>query len=131
MTAIINVSQLTKTYASGFQALQRIDLDIRQGEIFALLGPNGAGKTTTMRVLTGFLPCGLVYGYLALASSSASIWAGLLTMSNFSFGREANHSVSNQSAIKSSFRTLEDSGSPQYISLSRRVRHLYEQTGAF
>ncbi len=37
-------------------------------------------------VLTGFLPCGLVYGYLALASSSASIWVGLLTMSIFGAG---------------------------------------------
>ena len=37
-------------------------------------------------VLTGFLPCGLVYGYLALASSSANIWAGLLTMSIFGAG---------------------------------------------
>ena len=43
---IISVSGLSKTYASGFQALKSVDLDIRRGEIFALLGPNGAGKTT-------------------------------------------------------------------------------------
>ena len=40
---IIAVSQLVKTYASGFQALKGVDLTIRRGEIFALLGPNGAG----------------------------------------------------------------------------------------
>jgi ABC-2 type transport system ATP-binding protein len=53
--AIISVSGLSKTYASGFQALKSVDLDIRQGEIFALLGPNGAGKTTLISVI-----CGLV-----------------------------------------------------------------------
>jgi ABC-2 type transport system ATP-binding protein len=50
---IISVRNLTKTYASGFQALKNIDLDIRQGEIFALLGPNGAGKTTLIGVICG------------------------------------------------------------------------------
>ena len=55
MTAIINVSSLTKTYASGFQALKRIDLAIRQGEIFALLGPNGAGKTTLISIICGIV----------------------------------------------------------------------------
>src|SRR5690606_13025774 len=43
MSPVIAVSGLSKTYASGFQALKRVDLDIRRGEIFALLGPNGAG----------------------------------------------------------------------------------------
>jgi len=52
---IISVSGLHKTYASGFQALRQVDLDIRRGEIFALLGPNGAGKTTTLRMVTGLL----------------------------------------------------------------------------
>jgi ABC-2 type transport system ATP-binding protein len=52
---IISVRQLSKTYASGFQALKPIDLDIEQGEIFALLGPNGAGKTTLISII-----CGLV-----------------------------------------------------------------------
>ena len=55
MTAIIDVSNLTKTYASGFQALKKIDLAIRQGEIFALLGPNGAGKTTLISIICGIV----------------------------------------------------------------------------
>jgi ABC-2 type transport system ATP-binding protein len=53
MQPIISVSNLSKTYASGFQALKRIDLEIRRGEIFALLGPNGAGKTTLIGVICG------------------------------------------------------------------------------
>jgi ABC-2 type transport system ATP-binding protein len=52
---IISVSNLSKTYASGFQALRRIDLDIRRGEIFALLGPNGAGKTTLISIVCGIV----------------------------------------------------------------------------
>ncbi len=44
MQSIISVTNLTKTYASGFQALKNINLEIRRGEIFALLGPNGAGQ---------------------------------------------------------------------------------------
>jgi len=52
---IISVKQLTKTYASGFQALKNIDLDIRRGEIFALLGPNGAGKTTLINIVCGIV----------------------------------------------------------------------------
>ncbi len=55
MQAILSIRDLSKTYDSGFQALKRVDLDIRKGEIFALLGPNGAGKTT----LIGSV-CGLV-----------------------------------------------------------------------
>ncbi|MBA3591256.1 MAG: ABC transporter ATP-binding protein [Methylibium sp.] len=53
--AIISVRGLGKTYASGFQALKRVDLDIRRGEIFALLGPNGAGKTTLISVICGIV----------------------------------------------------------------------------
>jgi ABC-2 type transport system ATP-binding protein len=52
---IISVSGLSKTYASGFQALKRIDLEIRPGEIFALLGPNGAGKTTLINIVCGIV----------------------------------------------------------------------------
>jgi ABC-2 type transport system ATP-binding protein len=51
----ISVSNLSKTYASGHQALKPITLNIRRGEIFALLGPNGAGKTTLISII-----CGLV-----------------------------------------------------------------------
>jgi len=55
MQSIISIRGLGKTYASGFQALKRIDLDIRQGEIFALLGPNGAGKTTLIGIVCGIV----------------------------------------------------------------------------
>ena len=44
MPPIISISNLTKTYATGHQALKKVDLDIRKGEIFALLGPNGEAK---------------------------------------------------------------------------------------
>ncbi|WP_300658566.1 ABC transporter ATP-binding protein [Hydrogenophaga sp.] len=53
--AIVSVRGVSKTYASGFQALKRVDLDIRRGEIFALLGPNGAGKTTLISVICGMV----------------------------------------------------------------------------
>jgi ABC-2 type transport system ATP-binding protein len=53
MQPIISVTDLSKTYASGFQALRRINLEIRRGEIFALLGPNGAGKTTLIGIICG------------------------------------------------------------------------------
>ena len=55
MTSAISVSHLNKTYASGFEALKDINLDIRHGEIFALLGPNGAGKTTLINVICGIV----------------------------------------------------------------------------
>jgi ABC-2 type transport system ATP-binding protein len=55
MSTIISVSGLSKTYASGFEALKGIDLDIRSGEIFALLGPNGAGKTTLISIICGIV----------------------------------------------------------------------------
>ncbi len=53
MTPMLSISNLSKTYASGFSALRNINLDIRRGEIFALLGPNGAGKTTLISVVCG------------------------------------------------------------------------------
>jgi ABC-2 type transport system ATP-binding protein len=52
---IISIAGLSKTYAGGFQALKGVDLEIRQGEIFALLGPNGAGKTTLIGVVCGIV----------------------------------------------------------------------------
>ncbi len=55
MQPAISVSNLSKTYESGFRALKDVDLEIQCGEIFALLGPNGAGKTTLISVI-----CGLV-----------------------------------------------------------------------
>ncbi len=55
VAAIISVKNLSKTYASGFRALDGVDLEIERGEIFALLGPNGAGKTTLIGII-----CGLV-----------------------------------------------------------------------
>jgi len=64
---IISVKGLSKTYASGFKALEHIDLDIFPGEIFALLGPNGAGKTTLINIVCGIVNAGtgviLVDGY--------------------------------------------------------------------
>ncbi|WP_062733503.1 ABC transporter ATP-binding protein [Sphingobium abikonense] len=53
MASIIDISGLTKRYASGFEALKGVDLSIEEGEIFALLGPNGAGKTTMISIICG------------------------------------------------------------------------------
>lgn len=52
---IVSVRGINKTYASGFEALKHIDLDIERGEIFALLGPNGAGKTTLINIICGIV----------------------------------------------------------------------------
>ena len=51
----ISISNLSKTYASGFSALKNVDLTIHRGEIFALLGPNGAGKTTLISIVCGIV----------------------------------------------------------------------------
>lgn len=51
MTAALSISNLSKTYTNGFQALKGIDLTVEQGDFFALLGPNGAGKSTTISIL--------------------------------------------------------------------------------
>lgn len=53
MASIIEIEGLTKSYASGFKALNGVDLTIEEGEIFALLGPNGAGKTTMISIICG------------------------------------------------------------------------------
>jgi ABC-2 type transport system ATP-binding protein len=55
MQDILTVSNLSKTYASGFCALKNINLAIHRGEIFALLGPNGAGKTTLISIICGIV----------------------------------------------------------------------------
>jgi len=52
---VISVQDLSKRYASGFQALKNVNLDIQRGEIFALLGPNGAGKTTLISIICGIV----------------------------------------------------------------------------
>jgi ABC-2 type transport system ATP-binding protein len=53
MTPIISVNDVSKTYATGFRALDHVSLDVRQGEIFAVLGPKGAGKTTLIGLICG------------------------------------------------------------------------------
>src|SRR3954468_19466927 len=55
MQPVISVSNLSKTYASGYAALKNVDLEISRGEIFALLGPNGAGKTTLINIVCGIV----------------------------------------------------------------------------
>jgi len=58
MSTVISVSDLSKTYAGGFRALKRVNLEIRRGEIFSLLGPNGAGKTTLIGIICGIVTPG-------------------------------------------------------------------------
>ncbi len=55
MQSVISISELTKTYDGGFQALKAVDLEINKGEIFGLLGPNGAGKTTLINIVCGIV----------------------------------------------------------------------------
>ena len=55
MAPIISISGVTKSYATGFQALKLVNLEIEKGEIFALLGPNGAGKTTLSNIVCGIV----------------------------------------------------------------------------
>jgi ABC-2 type transport system ATP-binding protein len=109
--AIVSIAQLTKTYASGFQALKGIDLEIRKGEILALLGPNGAGKTTLISIVCGIVtPSGgsvrvdghdIIHEYRAARSKVGlvpqelttdafeSVWA-TVTFSRGLFGRGPN-----------------------------------------
>jgi ABC-2 type transport system ATP-binding protein len=55
MPAVIEIQDLTKTYAGGLTALKTVNLSINRGEIFALLGPNGAGKTTLINIVCGIV----------------------------------------------------------------------------
>ena len=55
MQAIVSISNLSKTYAGGYQALKNVNLEIQRGEILALLGPNGAGKTTLISIICGIV----------------------------------------------------------------------------
>ena len=55
MRPILDVKNLNKTYAGGFEALKDVSLEIRRGEIFGLLGPNGAGKTTLINIVCGIV----------------------------------------------------------------------------
>ena len=71
MSPIISVANLSKTYASGFQALKNVNLDIRKGEIFALLGPNGAGKTTLISIICGIVNAERGHGHRSTATTSS------------------------------------------------------------
>ena len=55
MSAALEISNLQKTYANGFEALKGIDLKVAEGDFFALLGPNGAGKSTTIGILSSLV----------------------------------------------------------------------------
>lgn len=55
MQPVISITDLTKTYAGGFEALKAVHLEINRGEIFGLLGPNGAGKTTLINIVCGIV----------------------------------------------------------------------------
>ena len=76
MNCVISVSGLSKSYASGYQALKDVSLAIRRGEIFALLGPNGAGKTTLISIICGIVKPGvgsvLVNGHDIVSSYRAA-----------------------------------------------------------
>jgi len=78
MPPIISVESLSKTYATGFEALKNVSLEIRPGEIFGLLGPNGAGKTTLIGII-----CGLI-----TATTGRVTVAGLDTVRDYRKTRE-------------------------------------------
>jgi ABC-2 type transport system ATP-binding protein len=102
MQNILSVSNLSKTYTSGFSALKGINLAIRRGEIFALLGPNGAGKTTLINIICGIVnpssgtvsvdghDIGLVPQELT-TDAFETVWA-TVSFSRGLFGKRANPS---------------------------------------
>ena len=51
----LEISNLTKTYSNGLQALKGIDLQVEEGDFFALLGPNGAGKSTCIGIISALV----------------------------------------------------------------------------
>lgn len=89
MQPILSIQQLSKTYKSGFNALDNIDLNIMRGEIFALLGPNGAGKTTLISII-----CGIVN-----ASSGTVIADGFDTVKQFKSVRKSIGLVPQELAV--------------------------------
>ena len=76
MQSIISVQNLVKTYASGFQALKGVDLEIRRGEIFALLGPNGAGITAQIGMIG---PMSTIILSVLILEEPFTIWIALGT----------------------------------------------------
>ncbi len=87
---IISVAGVSKTYASGFRALEHVDLEIRPGEIFALLGPNGAGKTTLIGLICGIVKLGegrvTVAGLDIVLTTFETVWA-TMSFSRGLFGK--------------------------------------------
>ena len=72
MPAVISIQGLSKTYATGVEALKPIDLEIDKGEIFALLGPNGAGKTTLITIVCGIVTPSARHGRPSTATTSSA-----------------------------------------------------------
>src|ERR1700753_666085 len=111
MSGVIAIKGVTKSYATGFQALKAVDLDIRKGKIFALLAPNGSGKTTLINIICGIVTAStgtvtadghdIVRDYRAARSiiglvpqelsteASESVWT-TVTFSRGLFGRAPN-----------------------------------------
>lgn len=97
MSPIVSIQNLSKQYASGFQALKNVDLDIEEGEILALLGPNGAGKTTLISII-----CGLVN-----ATSGAAKVGGFDVVDDFREARSLIGLVPQEIALEP-FQTVND-----------------------
>src|ERR1700740_1423460 len=140
MQPIIAVSNLNKTYASGLQALKRIDLQIRKGEIFALLGPNGAGKTTLISIVCGIVTptegTVLVDGHditrdyraarstIGLVPQELSIYAFESVWSNVTFSRGLFGRAPDPAFIEKVLRDLSlwDKRPPRTMTLSGEIK---------